>query len=61
MLGDEGSQPTSGEMDIMEQADHGSTAILALIHNRSTAGPSGDGALIDVPDACTVVQGYLLT
>lgn len=61
MLGDSRPHPDGGEIDIMEQIGNDPTSVHATIHNRATAGTYGDGAAIDVPDACDAFHNYQLT
>ena len=61
MLGTVGQWPDCGEIDIMEQVGKEPTKIYGTIHNRSTAGTSGNGSSIQVPDACTAFHNYQLT
>ncbi len=61
MLGTSGGWPRGGEIDIMEQVGKEPTKIQGTIHTQSTAGTSGSGGQINVPDACTRFHNYQLT
>jgi beta-glucanase (GH16 family) len=61
MLGEAGDWPRSGEIDIMEQVGADPTGIFSTVHMQASAGTSGDGGRLDVPDACTAFHIYALT
>jgi beta-glucanase (GH16 family) len=60
MLGTGGRWPDDGEIDIMEHVGNDPTVVHATIHNRATAGTSGDGATLKVPTACDAFHLYQL-
>lgn len=60
MLGQTGSWPGAGEIDIMEQVNS-DTTIYGTLHNQSTAGTGGKGNHTSVPTACTDFHVYQMT
>lgn len=60
MLGEEGSWPDGGEIDIMEQVGNDPDMVFSTLHNRATAGTSGDGGGLTLATACTQFHNYQL-
>ncbi|GAB5349068.1 glycoside hydrolase family 16 protein [Alteriqipengyuania sp. 357] len=58
MLGTTQGWPDGGEIDIMEHVGKTPADVFGTIHNRSTAGTSGDGGSIKVEDACAAFHDY---
>ena len=61
MLGDGGSWPADGEIDIMEQLGKDPNTIYGTIHDTSNQAHNGDGAHTSVSDACGSFHNYELT
>ncbi len=60
MLGEHGGWPDGGEIDIMEHVGNDRHVVHSTVHNRATAGTSGDGASIILPTACEAFHRYQL-
>lgn len=60
-LGDGRRHPDGGEIDIMEHVGNDPTHVHATVHNRATAGTSGDGGSIELAGACDRFHDYQLT
>lgn len=60
MLGEQGEWPDGGEIDIMEHVGNDRHVVHSTVHNRATAGTSGDGASITLPSACDAFHRYQL-
>jgi beta-glucanase (GH16 family) len=66
MLGSKGVWPDDGEIDIMEQTGQNKGEVLGTIHTRAYnyfngfLGP-GQGAKVELADACTTFHNYQLT
>lgn len=59
MLGT-GKWPDAGEIDIMEHVGNDPGTIHSTVHNRATAGTSGNGNSVKLPDACNAFHRYQL-
>ena len=59
-LGTTAPWPDGGEIDIMEHVGTTPGDVFGTIHNRATAGTSGNGNKIRVDDACTAFHDYQL-
>lgn len=60
MLGQEGSWPDSGEIDIMEHVGNDRDIVSSTVHNRGTAGTNGDGGSVVLPTSCAQFHHYQL-
>lgn len=60
MLGESGDWPDGGEIDIMEQVGNDPDMVSSTLHNRATAGTSGDGGNLSLPTACSQFHNYQL-
>jgi len=60
MLGTEGRWPDGGEIDIMEHVGNDPGVVHGTVHNRATAGTSGNGDRITLPSACDRFYRYQL-
>ena len=60
MLGMNGKWPDGGEIDIMEHVGNDRGVVHSTVHNRATAGTSGNGGSIVVPTVCDRFHRYRL-
>ncbi len=60
MLGAENKWPDGGEIDIMEHVGNDPGVVHSTVHNRATAGTSGNGGSLKLPTACNAFHRYQL-
>ena len=58
MVGSGGAWPDDGELDIMEQVGHRPSRVFSTVHTLAGSGGQGQGAAIDLPDACSALHNY---